>query len=159
MAAPSAAISTSSRAAAAHRPLSGASTYNGTTTINAGTLAVTGSGCLGTGTAISNSGSLVFNTSTNQSVGAISGSGSLTQLGPGTLTVTAAGGYSGGTTIAGGALLRLSYAAASAPAWSTITGGGTLALKTASNGDTGWGVGIQLPSTFTGTLEVDSGRI
>ena len=65
--------------------LGGANTYNGPTTISAGTLAV------------STAGNQTFS-------GAISGNGSFYQAGPGATTLSVSNGYSGGTTISGGIL-------------------------------------------------------
>ena len=83
--------------------LTGSNGYTGTTTISGGTLQIGGSGYLGGGSysaAIANSGALVFNTSSAQTLGgAISGSGSLTQAGNNTLTLSAANSFSGGTTV------------------------------------------------------------
>ncbi|NTU58186.1 MAG: filamentous hemagglutinin N-terminal domain-containing protein, partial [Chlorobiaceae bacterium] len=91
--------------------LSATNTYTGLTTISAGTLTIGGSGSLGSGNYandITNSGSFVYNSSANQTLsGVITGTGSLTMLGPGTLTLSNAFGtnsYSGGTTISGGTL-------------------------------------------------------
>ena len=87
--------------------LSNANTYSGNTTINAGTLAVTGS--LGTSRSyagnISNSGVLTYNSSLNQTLGGIfSGTGSLSKLGTGTLTLSGDNSYSGDTLINAGTL-------------------------------------------------------
>jgi fibronectin-binding autotransporter adhesin len=87
--------------------LSNANTYSGNTTINAGTLAVTGS--LGTSRSyagnISNSGVLTYNSSLNQTLGGIvSGTGSLSKLGTGSLTLSGANSYSGDTLINAGTL-------------------------------------------------------
>ena len=84
--------------------LSGTSTYSGTTTISGGTLVI--SGLLGNGSyaaSITNNASLAFSNSASQTLsGVISGSGTLTKAGPGTLTLSQANSYSGGTTITGG---------------------------------------------------------
>ena len=87
--------------------LASPNTYTGTTTISGGTLQIDAggtTGSLGTG-AVNNNAALVFNRGDNISVGnLISGNGSLTQLGPGTLTLTAANTFTGNTLISGGAL-------------------------------------------------------
>jgi autotransporter-associated beta strand protein len=87
--------------------LSGNDTYTGTTTISAGTLQIGAggtTGSLGTG-AVTNNGSLIFDLSSNPTLAnVISGSGSLTQLGSGTLTLSGASSYTGGTVISQGTL-------------------------------------------------------
>ncbi len=70
--------------------LTGNNNYSGPTSLNGGTLQVgtgSASGSLGISTAIiPNSGALIMDTSTNQSIG-VSGTGSLAQLGTGTLAL------------------------------------------------------------------------
>ncbi len=87
--------------------LSGANSYTGTTEISGGTLQIGDggtSGTLGAG-AVLNDGALVFNRSDALTVTqAISGSGSVTQAGAGTLVLAAANTYSGGTAINAGTL-------------------------------------------------------
>ncbi|BDU21916.1 hypothetical protein DYGSA30_33730 [Dyella sp. GSA-30] len=82
--------------------LSGTNTYTGGTTIGAGTLQGTTASLTG---AIVDNAALVFNQATNGTfVGGISGTGSLTKLGTGTVTLSGANSYSGGTVITAGAL-------------------------------------------------------
>lgn len=94
--------------------LSGINTYSGGTTISGGlTLALGGQalgapsatvGTLGSG-GVANSGTLVFTEPTAVTLAnVISGSGGVTQDGPGTVTLSAVNSYSGGTTIAAGTL-------------------------------------------------------
>jgi fibronectin-binding autotransporter adhesin len=86
--------------------LTGASTYSGNTTIHQGTLQIGAGGTGGsiTGDIVDN-GSLVFNSSLNQSfAGAISGSGSVTKTGSNTLTLTGTNSYTGGVNIQAGTL-------------------------------------------------------
>lgn len=86
--------------------LTGANTYTGGTTISAGTLVV------GDGTtngsiqgAVTDNAALVFNRSDSITFsGVISGSGSLSQNGAGTLILTAMNTFTGGTTISSGTL-------------------------------------------------------
>jgi fibronectin-binding autotransporter adhesin len=129
---------------------------------------------------------LTFNNSAvNYTVGggAITGTTSLTKGGSGTVILTGANSYNGGTTITGGVLqignaavngtigsgtynmvsgskLYLNYATAAAPTWANITGAGTLELNSAqgANGTANWGAPA-LPAGFTGTLKLDIGRI
>jgi len=88
--------------------LSGNNTYTGATTINAGTLQISSTGLLGGGNysgAISNSGTFLFESNSNQTIaGIISGAGAITKNGTSTLTLSATNTYTGGTTINGGTL-------------------------------------------------------
>ena len=87
--------------------LAGNNTYSGGTTVSLGTLQVGNggtSGSLGSGDVIDNA-ALVFDRSDSIVVSnTISGSGSLTQAGGGTLTLTGNNTYSNGTTISSGTL-------------------------------------------------------
>ncbi len=60
--------------------------------------------------------------------GSITGSGSLTKLGAGTLTLSGASSYTGATNLAGGTL-RLDFSAAGAPASDVIAGASTLNMS------------------------------
>jgi len=88
--------------------LDGVNTYTGPTTILSGLLAIGGAGQLGGGSyaaAITNNGTLNFNSSANQTLsGVISGSGSFKQSGSGTLTLAGANTYLGATTVSAGTL-------------------------------------------------------
>ncbi len=87
--------------------LSGNNTYSGSTTVSAGTLQVGNggtTGSLGTG-AVTNNAALVFNRSgTLTAANDISGTGSLDKQGAGTLVLSGANTYTGGTTISAGTL-------------------------------------------------------
>ena len=86
--------------------LLGSNIYTGGTTISGGTLQVGNGGTLGsiTGNALDNA-TLAFYLSGNSTfAGVISGTGGVTQLGTGTLTLTASNGYAGVTTISVGTL-------------------------------------------------------
>ncbi|HEV2502817.1 MAG TPA: autotransporter outer membrane beta-barrel domain-containing protein [Mesorhizobium sp.] len=86
--------------------LSGANTYGGGTTINAGTLQLGDGGTSGSITGdVTNNGTLAFNRSdTATFAGVISGTGAVQQNGTGTTVLTATNSYTGGTTINAGTL-------------------------------------------------------
>ena len=88
--------------------MTGANTYTGGTTVNTGGVLQIGNG----GTAgsivgnVTDNGALAFNRyDATTFVGAVSGTGSLALLGPGTLTLTGANTYTGGTTVSSGTLV------------------------------------------------------
>ena len=88
--------------------LSTVNTYSGNTTISGGGLTIGGAGQLGGGSyagAITNSGAFTYNSSAAQTLsGVISGTGTLTQQGPGTLFLYGANTFGGGTYINSGTL-------------------------------------------------------
>jgi autotransporter-associated beta strand protein/T5SS/PEP-CTERM-associated repeat protein len=107
--------------------LSGSNTYSGGTTISAGTLQVGNggtSGSLGSGSVTDNA-SLIVNRSDEVSLGnIISGTGSFTQAGSGTTTITVSNSYSGGTTVSAGAVaLSNEYALGATNAALNVSGG------------------------------------
>ena len=115
--------------------LNGLNTYSGTTTISAGTLRV-GNGVatasLGSGSVIVNA-ALAYNLSNNTTVAnSISGTGSLTQTGVGTIILSGANSYSGATTIGVGTTLQAGSANALSPN-SSFANAGTLNLGGFSN--------------------------
>jgi len=95
--------------------LMGNNSYSGGTWINAGVLQVGNggaSGWMGSGAVVDNS-SLVFNRSDNITVAnVISGTGSLTQMGGGILTLVGANSYSGGTVITNGSTIYITNGSA-----------------------------------------------
>lgn len=111
--------------------LTGANTFTGTTTISAGTLQIgngSTTGTLSTSSAIINNAALVFDRSNGviQGVGfadAISGTGSLTNDGIGTLTLNSANTYSGLTTVNAGSLEVLHANALGTTAAGTVVNG------------------------------------
>ncbi len=96
-------------------------TYTGGTSITAGTLQLGNGGTTGSIVGdVTNNGALVFNRSNALTYGgAISGSGTVTKLNGGTLTLTGASSYSGGTFLKGGQI---------AVGHSTALGSGALAM-------------------------------
>lgn len=92
-------------------------TFSGTISGNGGTAgAILGS--------VTDNGTLAFNRSDAVVFGGVvSGSGSLTQMGPGTLTLTAAETYGGGTTVSGGTLQLGAGGSLAATGALTVNGG------------------------------------
>ena len=119
--------------------LGGANTYSGSTTISAGVLQVGNggtSGSLGSGSVTNNS-SLIFNRSDALAVpSVISGSGTLTQVGNGTLTLSGANTYTGTTTLSAGTL-SIGTAANLGSANALVFDGGTLQVTGTSLGNFG----------------------
>lgn len=112
--------------------LANENTYTGTTLISAGALQIGNGGATGSlGTNnITNNSSLIFNRTGTYSVASpISGSGSLTQRGMGTLTLSGSNSYSGTTTVDGGTLVAGSSTAIGSGAGAlTVNNGSKLAL-------------------------------
>jgi fibronectin-binding autotransporter adhesin len=141
--------------------LSGTSTYNGTTTISGGTLQIGAGGTTGRLTAtagITNNANLTidrsdaFTQATDLGAGAvISGSGSFTQAGSGTTTLTADNSYSGATSVNAGTLIvngtHSGTGAVSVASGAKLGGGGILAASTTISG-------ILAPGNSIGTLTV-----
>jgi autotransporter-associated beta strand protein len=89
--------------------LTGSNTYTGSTTLSGGTLQIGGAGVLGGGNyagTIVNSAALVYASNAAQTFsGVISGTGSLTEAGPGELRLAGTGiSYTGNTMVSGGTL-------------------------------------------------------
>jgi autotransporter-associated beta strand protein len=137
--------------------ISAAQNYGGSTTINAGTLQIGNAGStgsLGTGS-VTNDAALIFNRNNSMTVSnSISGTGSVTQLGSGTTTLTASSSYSGGTFINAGTL-ELAHAMNTLSNTGSVTvNGGTLAIG--ANSDTVGTVTLQNGS-ITGSTGVLTG--
>jgi fibronectin-binding autotransporter adhesin len=150
--------------------LTGANTYSGGTSLNAGTLAIGNNAALGTGgvtladgttlqaatnglslaNALTLNGAAAFDSQSNtlRLNGTIGGSGSLTKIGAGTLTLTAANTYSGGTSLNAGTLAIGNNAALG-------TGGVTLAGGTVLQAATS-GLSLANALTLNGATTLDS---
>ncbi|MGA2259192.1 MAG: autotransporter-associated beta strand repeat-containing protein, partial [Thermoguttaceae bacterium] len=113
--------------------LAGANTYTGATTISGGTLQL-GDGTSGhDGTlatsGITNNAALVYNVFSGQAANyAISGTGTLTKIGGGMLTMTGGNTYTGATAINAGTLQLGANGVLAAASSVTVSSGGTLAL-------------------------------
>jgi fibronectin-binding autotransporter adhesin len=109
--------------------LTGANSYTGTTTITGGTLQIGNggtTGTLGTGGGVVDNAALSFNRSNALSVGnLISGTGTVSQDGGGTTTLSADNTYTGTTTVNAGTLLINGNQSAATGAV-TVNSGGTL---------------------------------
>jgi len=109
--------------------MTGDNTYTGGTTISAGTLQIGAGGTTGSIVGkVSNAGTLVFDRSNTLTFnGTISGTGQVQQIGSGTLELTGANSYEGGTLIGGGTLKVAGDGALGAATGAlTFNGGGTL---------------------------------
>ena len=113
-----------------------ANTYNGTTNIRAGVLRLSGDGTLGSSAVpISSGATLEFLHTAVKTFGNVfSGAGEIVKNGTGTLTLTGANTYSGGTTVSAG-VLELLDSAVNANGPMTIDEAGTLEYNL-SNGQT-----------------------
>jgi autotransporter-associated beta strand protein len=114
--------------------LSGNNAYTGTTTISAGTLQIGSGGTTGSISGnITNNAALIFNRSDSPThAGNISGSGTLTKLGTGTLTLSGSNSYAGTTTVSAGVLTAASTAALpgfSTPGSISVASAATLAVQ------------------------------
>ena len=111
----------------------GANAYTGGTTISAGALQIGNGGTTGSIVGnVTDNGTLAFNRSDTITFGgAISGTGSVIQAGPGTLTFTGANNYAGGTTINAG---TVAVGNNSALGTGTVTFADGTTLRAATNG-------------------------
>ena len=119
--------------------LTGANTATGVSTISAGTVTIGSGGTTGSfaGNLVNNA-ALAFNRSDALThSGLISGSGTLTKLGAGTLTLPVGNTYSGGTTISAGNVYLLNTFGSATGTGTVTIGGGLLSV---GNGGTGGSV-------------------
>lgn len=154
--------------------VTGENTYSGGTVISAGVLQIGDGGTSGSITGdVTDNAALVFARSDVVSfAGAISGTGSLTQSGPGRLILMGTNTYLSGTTIAAG-ILQLGDGGASGSILGAITDNGVLAVArsdtfTLANAISGTGGFLQAgpgttvlsgTSTYTGATAVESGLL
>lgn len=137
--------------------------HTGGTTINGGTMRIGNGGTAGSITNnITNNSALVFNRSDSYAYGsAVSGTGTLTQAGPGTLTLTGSHSFTGATTVEAGTLLfntTFSTSAVTVNSGADLGGSGTLGqLATVSTGGTLLGGSSSL--TFGNGLTLSNGSI
>ncbi|EAV40299.1 Outer membrane autotransporter barrel [Stappia aggregata IAM 12614] len=130
--------------------LTGSSTHTGGTVISAGTLQIGDGGTSGSiGGDITNNADLIFNRSDALTYGSvISGSGSLTKSGAGTLTLTEVNTHTGGTTVSAGKLVVNGSIGAITLNGGTLGGSGTVGGFTARSGSK------IAPGNSIGTLNV-----
>lgn len=148
--------------------LAGNNSYAGSTRINAGTLQVGTGGTSGNlsaadAIAITNNGTLAFKRSDSVTFsGVISGSGSVKQLGSGTLTLTGNNTYSGGTVVSAGTLLvndanGISTGAVTVLDSGLLGGTGTVSVAVTINAGGGLAPGNSVGSLTVGSLTMNSG--
>jgi outer membrane autotransporter protein len=115
--------------------LTGNNTYSGGTTINVGTLQIGNGGASGSITGnVTDNGTLAFDRSDSVTFGeVISGTGTLVQMGSGTLTLTADNSYGGGTTINTGASLQLGNGGTTGSIIGNVTDNGSLIFNRSDN--------------------------
>jgi autotransporter-associated beta strand protein len=134
--------------------LNGSNTFSGGVTISSGILQIGGGGTLGSGN-VTNNASLIFNNSASNAVdNVVSGAGSLTILGGGTVALNGNDSYSGVTTISNGMLFVNNAIGAGTV---TVAGNGRLG----GNGTIGGAVtisssGTLMPGNPIGTLTIAS---
>ena len=141
--------------------LTAANTYTGLTTVNSGTLSIGNGGTTGSvAGGIANNAAVEFNRSNAATYdGAISGSGTVTKLGNGTLTLTGTSGYTGDTTVSAGSLFlqgRLGNTAVTVENGATFGGSGvSTGSVTVSSGGI-FAPGGVAPGSIEGVLTVGS---
>lgn len=143
--------------------LAGNNSFTGGTTVSSGTLQIGNGGTAGSivGNVVDN-GLLIFNRADAVSyAGVISGTGGVTKLAGGVLTLSGASSYSGATTVSAGTLNITGAIASSATtvaSGASLTGTGSLgALTVQSGGTVSPGVGGVGTLTVAGNLALNSG--
>ena len=135
--------------------LAGSNSYSGPTTVNTGTLQIGNGGegatLCGPGVTLLDNATLAFDHSDAMTYnGSISGSGSLSKLGSGTLTLNGANNYRGNTIIAAGTLVAGADDALSPMSNLLIDDGASVILDFGGDGDGGnfalGGVGEPVPA-------------
>ena len=163
--------------------LTGSNTYNGPTTIIAGTLQIGDGGAGGSidgtsGVAITNNSNLLafdLSSGTTSVLAVISGNGGLTQMGPSLLVLTGSNTYSGLTTIASGGTLQIGSGGTtgSIGGTSSVADNGLLAFDlsnsaTFSKSVTGLGgltqmgssiLGVSGNNTYSGPTTISAGTL
>jgi len=146
----------------------GANTYTGLTTISAGTLQLGSGGTAGslsTSSVILNNATLAFNRSDNVVQGtdfsgaAITGTGGLTKLGAGTLTLNAVNTFTGNTAISAGQVVLGNALALQNSAYDTTGSTGTIGLDVNGNNTPTFGGlagNVALATAITGYSNITS---
>lgn len=153
---------TLNKSAAGTLTLTATNTFTGSTTISAGQLVIGDAGLLGGGSYagnIANNAALVYSSSAAQTLGgAISGTGSLTKNGAGTLTLVGSNSYSGGTLLAAGTVNVTNDAALGATSGG-LTFSGSSALRAGANVALSATRNLTLNAGVTGTLDPQTNQL
>lgn len=125
-------------------------------TTGTATLSGTLDGYSASGTSLTKigTGTQIFTGTANTYAGPVQINGGTFQIGNG--AVNGSFGFSSTYQIAANGQLRLNYATASSPTWSSVSGAGVLSLASTPSFD--WG-NVSLLPEFTGTLRVEKGRV
>ena len=121
--------------------LTGDNDYTGGTTISAGTLQIGDNGTTGSvaGNIVNNSALVWYRSDSPTYTGIISGTGTMTKQGAGTLTLSDNSTYSGATTVSAGTLLvsgSIGSSAVTVASGATLAGAGTVGALTMQSGST-----------------------